>query len=362
MRAAVAFRPRDPATGRSVGSQPRSHGIMKQLNLCLLGFGNVGRALIELLLAKREEIRERYGIEWHITGVASRNIGWLAWPEGLGGAELLSSETISRASRATSINEWLTSARADLLFEVTSLNPLTGEPAISHVRAALEMGAHVVTANKGPVAHAYHELKRLAEERGRRFMFEATAAHCLPIFSLFRENLPAAEVLGFSGILNSTTNIILEEMERGRTFEEGVEHAQALGITETDPSYDVDGFDTAVKVCAVANVLMGVRLKLEEVRREGIRGLEASRVRSARLEGAPFKLVARASRADDGRVTASVRPEQVPLTDLFATVSGSSLIAHFELDVIGGLSLMGHRPDLRSTAYGLLADFINAVR
>lgn len=335
---------------------------MKQLNLCLLGFGNVGRALIELLLAKREEVRERYGIEWRITGVASRNIGWLVQPEGLRGAELLSGEIGAHPHRAADINEWLTAARADLLFEVTSLNPLTGEPATSHVRAALEMGAHVVSANKGPVAHAYHELKRLAEERGRRFMFEATAAHCLPIFSLFRENLPAAQVLGFRGILNSTTNIILEEMERGRTFEGGVEHAQALGITETDPSYDVEGFDTAVKVCAIANVLMGARLRLEEVQREGISGLEASQVRSARLEGRPFKLVARADRAADGRVTASVRPEQVPLTDPFATVGGSSLIAHFDLDVIRGLSLIGHRPDLRSTAYGLLADFINAVR
>jgi homoserine dehydrogenase len=335
---------------------------MKQVNLCLLGFGNVGRALVELLLAKREEVREHYGIEWRITGVATRSIGWLAWPEGLDGAGLLSGEISSRVPQPANIDEWLSAAQADLLFELTSLNPLTGEPAISHVRAALERGSHVVTANKGPLAHAYHELKCLAEERGRRFMFEATAAHCLPIFSLFRENLPAAGLLGFSGILNSTTNIILEEMERGRTFSEGVESAQALGITEADPSYDVDGFDAAVKVCAIANVLMGARLRLEEIKREGIRGLEASLVRSARSEGRPFKLVARAGRAADGQVTASVRPEQVPLSHPFATVSGSSLIAHFELDVLRGLSLIAHRPDLRSTAYGLLADFINVVR
>lgn len=335
---------------------------MKQLNLCLLGFGNVGRALVELLLVKSGELRERYGIEWRLTGVATRRMGWRAWPAGLDGAELLSGEISSSVPQPTNIGEWLAASRADVLFEITSLEPHTGEPAISHVRAALEMGAHVVTANKGTLVHAYRELSCLAEERGRRFLFEAAAAHCLPVFSLFRENLPAAELLGFSGILNSTTNIILEEIERGRTFNEGVEQAQALGITETDPSYDVDGFDAAVKVCAIVNVLMGARLRLEEVQREGIRGLEETLVRSARSDGRPFKLVARAHRTAEGMVTASVRPEQIPLSHPFAAISGSSLIAHFELDVLAGLSLIAHRPDLRSTAYGLLADFINAVR
>ncbi len=207
------------AKGTAAGSGPFPNEVcMKPLNLCLLGFGNVGRALVELLLAKREEMRERYGVEWRITGVATRRLGWLAWPEGLDGAKLLSGDIPLPVPQPTNIDEWLSASHPDLLFEVTSLNPLTGEPAISHVRAALEMGSHVVTANKGPLAHAYHELRRLAGGRGRRFMFEATVAHCLPVFSLFRENLAASNLFSFSGILNSTTNIILEEMERGHSF------------------------------------------------------------------------------------------------------------------------------------------------
>jgi homoserine dehydrogenase len=336
---------------------------MKNFNLCLLGFGNVGRALVSLLAEKSDEMREQFGIEWRVTGVATRRMGWLASPEGFNAEELLSGPITSRVSpEPKDVGEWLAAARCDVLFETTSLEPLTGEPAVTHVRAALERGAHVVTANKGTIVHAYRELSELARARGLRFMFEATVADCMPIFSLLRELLPTARVLGFEGLLNSTSNVVLETLAAGDSFDEGVRRAQAMGITETDPAYDVDGWDAAVKVCALANVLMGANLKLEEVRREGIRGLDADAARAAQREGRPFKLVARARRADDGRVRAVVRPEQVEPRGPFGTVSGTTLAIHFELDVLPGLTLVAHDPNLRSTAYGLLADFINAVR
>jgi homoserine dehydrogenase len=192
-------------------------------------------------------------------------------------------------------------------------------------------------------------------------MFEATVADCLPVFSMFRECMPAARITGFRAILNSTTSIIIEEMERGRTFEEGVRRAQEVGVTETDPGYDVDGWDSAVKVCAMVRVLMRASLKLEEIEREGIRHLESKRVQDARADGHPIKLVSRAERSN-GRVRASVRPEQVSPADPLAMTSGTSLLIHFELDVLPGLTMMAHSPNLKSTSYGLLADFINAVR
>lgn len=335
---------------------------MKRYNLCLLGFGNVGRALAALLVEKRDAMRERYGIEWRITGVATRRMNWLASAEGFDIAELLSGEVASAISPPSNVSEWLAAARADVLFETTSLQPETGEPAVSHVRAALEMGAHAITANKGTIVHAYRELTELARAHRRRFMFEATVADCLPVFSLFRENLPAAELRSFSGLLNSTTNVILEEIERGGTFDDGVRRARSLGVTETDPGYDVDGWDSAVKVCAIANVLMNTPLKLDEVRREGIRHLDARAVCEARAEGRPYRLIARAERTTDGRLAAFVRPEQLAPTDSFAKLEGTSLAIQFELDVLPGLTLIARGPDLRSTAYGLLSDFINAVR
>jgi len=336
---------------------------MKTFNLCLLGFGNVARALVPLLVEKSEEMREQFRIEWRVTGVATRRRGWLAAPGGFGVEELLSGEIASQVSpQPTDVKEWLASARCDVLFETTSLEPRTGEPAVTHARAALSTGAHVVTANKGTIVHAYRELSELARARGRRFMFEAAVADCLPVFSLFRETLPASRVVAFSGVLNSTTTVILEEIAAGHTFDEGVRRARELGITETDPTHDVDGWDAAVKTCALANVLMGAGLKLEDVRREGIRALRDEEVRAASADGEPFRLVARARRGDGGRVAASVRPERVAPRGPFASVTGTTLAIHFGLDVLSGLTLVSHEPNLRSTSYGMLADFINAVK
>ena len=335
---------------------------MKNFNLCLLGFGNVGRALARLLVEKSEELRDGFGIDWRVTGVATRRAGRLAAPEGFSTGELLSGELPARAARvAGGIGDWLAAARCDVLFETTPLEPSTGEPAVSHVRAGLEYGAHVVTANKGTIVHAFEELSGLARARGRRFMFEATVADC-PVFSLFRGSLPVARLLSFEGVFNSTTNVILEEVAAGGTFDAGVRRAQELGVAEADPAHDVDGWDSAVKCCALANVLMGAGLKVGDVSREGIRGLGDEEVRAAHVEGRPFRLVARARPDAGGRVVASVRPERVEPRGPFGAVRGTTLAVHYELDVLPGLTVVAHDPDLKSTAYGLLADFINAVR
>lgn len=347
-----------------------SRGV-KTFNLCLLGFGNVGRALARLLVEKSDELRDEFGIAWRVTGVATRRLGWLVEPAGFDIDRLLAGETTETPPPPSpspssppprDVREWLRLAGGDVLFETTSLEPLTGQSAVAHVRAALEMGLHAVTANKGAVVHGYGELSELAQARGRRFMFEATVADCLPVFSMFRESLPGARLLGFKGLLNSTTTVILEEMERGQTFDAGVERARQLGITETDSSYDVDGWDAAVKVCALANVLMGAPVRLAEIAREGIRDLDARSVRAAREAGRPVRLVGRAARDAGGRVTASVRPEEIGPGDPLANLTGSSLSINFALDVLSGLTVTAHGPNLQSTAYGLLADFINAVR
>lgn len=335
---------------------------MKPFNLCLLGYGNVGHALVELLMEKRALMREQYGIECRVTGVASRRLGWIAWPDGLDEAKLLADEFSNQVSpMPAEVNEWLKAARADVLFEITSVEARTGEPAVKHCRAALESGAHAITANKGAVVHGFAELQRLARERGRRFLFESAVADCLPVFSLFRGSFPAARLVGFRGVLNSTTSFIIEAMEQGRTFEDGVRRAQELGMAETDPGYDVDGWDAALKATAIANVLMKANLKLTDVRREGVRNLDAAIVQRARMEGKPFKLIARAKREADESVSVAVGPEQLSSDDMFANLKGGSLAVHFELDVLPGLTVVAHGPNLKSTAYGLLADFIEAV-
>ena len=318
---------------------------MRRYRACFIGFGNVGRALARLLETKSTEMRERYAIETEVVGVATRRTGWRAGETEFPG-----------------IDEWLAATKPDVVFETTSLNPETGQPAIEYLRKSLQAGAHTITANKAPIVYAYDELNDLAVAKGKRFLFEATVLDSAPVFSLFRETLPAAKVRGFSGAFNSTTNVILETMEAGRSFDEGVKTAQDLGVAETDPSHDVEGWDSIMKVCAISRVILRTPLMPGNVRREGIRGLDPATLQAARAEGKPYKLISRATVNSDGSVAASVRPEQVAAADPLGGVRGTSLAIHFELDMIPGLTIMSHRPNLQSTAYGLLADFINATK
>jgi homoserine dehydrogenase len=294
-------------------------------------------------------------------------MGWIADARGLDVEALLCDgfATKSRAgipalSASHDVSSWLRLAKADVLFEATSLSPRDGRPAIDHIRAALEMGAHAITANKGPIVHAYEELSSLAVSKGRRFLFESTVMDGAPIFAMFRDNLPVVHLHGFRGILNSTTNVILSGMEVGFSFDAALAKAQQIGIAETDPSNDIEGWDAAVKVAALIRVLMDVPIQLDEIQREGIGKLSGEAVRAARAEGKPYKLVCRAWRTGQ-RATASVRPEQVPLSDPLAWVAGTSSIVYFETDIFPGLAVTENNPGLETTAYGMLADFVRAV-
>jgi homoserine dehydrogenase len=342
---------------------------MPHYNLALLGFGNVGRALARLLLRKQDELKTRYDITFAVTGIATSRHGVAFDPNGLDlerALEIAKSggnlSQISNQQSATGNNlDFIRKTSAHALFENTPVSYDDGEPAITHIRTALELGMHALTANKGPVVHAYRELTTLAAQHGVRFFHESTVMDGAPIFSLFRGTLPAAQLKSFRGILNSTTNLILGRMENGESFENAVKYAQKIGIAETDPSGDVDGWDAAIKVSALATVLMDIPLKPDQVDRTGIGGLTSEDVARAAAEGKRWKLVCSATRTENG-VTARVAPELVgPESPMFG-VSGTSSIVQFETDVLGLLSVVEDNPGPDTTAYGLLADFVNAVR
>jgi homoserine dehydrogenase len=297
--------------------------------------------------------------------VATRRLGWLANAGGLDVNALLSDSfpaSLTGESSSHNVREWLRLAQADVLFEATSLSPQDGQPAIDHIRAALEAGAHAITANKGPVVHAYEELNSFAAAKEKRFLFESTVMDGVPIFAMFRDNLPTIQLHGFHGILNSTTNVILGGMEEGLSFDESLKRAQQIGVAEADPANDIEGWDAAVKVAVLVRVLMGVPIHLKDIQRKGIGKLRGETVRAARADGKPYKLVCRAQRSNhDQGVIASVQPEQVPLSDPLAWVSGTSSIVYFETDVFPGLAITENNPGLEATAYGMLADFVSAV-
>lgn len=338
------------------------------VNIAFLGFGNVGRALARLLLRKTAVLEQDYGVTYSITGIATYSRGLAVNPAGLdlnaalslvdSGAKL---DTLHTGASVADTAAFITACPADVVMEATWLNPHTGQPATDYVRAALEAGRHVVTANKGPVAFAYRDLMQLARERQRGFFFESTVMDGAPVLGMGREALLASTVHRIRGILNSTTNYVLTCLENGIPFEEAVAQAQRIGVAEADPSTDLEGWDAAVKIVVLANVLMGADLRPADVARTGITDISNSDAQAALASGERIKLVCEAVRQDD-MVCAIVRPMRLPFSDPLSQVSQTSSAVTFELDTLHHLTLIEGDTDPTTTAYGMLVDMLNILR
>ncbi|CAN5163615.1 homoserine dehydrogenase [soil metagenome] len=326
------------------------------VRVAFLGFGSVGRALHALLERRRDALAREHGIVCIVTGVASRSIGWRANAAGFD-----PSRPTGAACR--DIHHWLAESGADVVFEAIALDPHTGQPALDYLRAVLEHGAHAISANKGPLVHGYRELLHLAADCGLQYRFEAAVMDGAPVFSLVRECLPLARLRSVRGVFTSTATVVLEAVEEGRSIDEGIARAQRLGIAEADPSYDVEGWDSAVKLCAVANVLLGGDLRPGDVVREGIRSLTEIAVQQARAEGRPYRLVGEVGRDVAGVIRARVAPMQCSTVDALGVVRGATLVMHYEAEVFpGGLTVTSLDPDPTTTAYGMLADLVSIAR
>jgi len=327
---------------------------VRRYAVAFLGFGNVARALARLLESRQSELAVRYGVSCHATGVASRSLGW--WADAAG----LTPNSPQSATRCYDIGDWLLTARPDVLFESIALDAHTGQPALDYLAETLRLGVHAVSANKGPVVYGYQRLNALADSHAKLYRFEAAVMDGAPVFSLVRRCLPLAGIRGVSGVFTSTATVVLETVERGGSIDDGIREAQGLGIAESDPTYDVDGWDTVVKLCAVSNVILERALRPADVQRTGIRNLDPTIVRAAHRDGHPYRLVGRVS-VDHDAVDARVEPEQVPAGSALA-VSGTTLVTHYDAAVFpGGLTMTSFAPDLTTTAYGMFADFLECI-
>jgi homoserine dehydrogenase len=338
------------------------------VNMALLGFGNVGRALARLLLRKTEVLSQEYGVTFSVTGIATHSRGLAINPTGLDLTQALSLvdsgeklDSLHQGAPVANTAAFITACPADVVLEATWLNPHTGQPATDYVRAALEAGRHVVTANKGPVAFAYRELTQLARKHDRGFFFESTVMDGAPVLGMGREAFLASTVSRIRGILNSTTNYVLTCLENGIPFDEAVAQAQRIGVAEADPSTDLEGWDAAVKTVVLANVLMGADLRPTDVARTGIMGITPSDAQAALAADTRIKLVCEAVRQDN-MVLATVRPMRLPFADPLSQVSQTSSAVTFELDTLHHLTLVEGDTDPTTTAYGMLVDMLNILR
>ena len=259
---------------------------------------------------------------------------------------------------AVSVDEFLDRSKAEVVMELTTLDPATGEPAITHIRKAFARGMHVVTANKGPIAHAYAILRNEAKKAGLQFRFESTCMDGAPVFNMVRCNLPGVKVLGFTGVLNSTSKVVIAAMRHGLSMEEGIDEARKLGITEADASYDIDGWDSAAKAAALANVLMDAQVTPLDVDRKGIGRLTKAKLQEMTARRKTVCLVSRGTRIPSG-VKLRVRAEVLDDTDILASVQGTSNLLLLHTDLMGTVGTVSISPGVEQTAYGVFSDLVD---
>jgi len=340
-------------------------------NLAFIGFGNVARALARLLIRKQDLLKSKYDVIFSFTGIATGRHGFAVNPNGLDVNKAL--QLIEKGQSIFPLSSFhvqdslavIKHSNAAVIFENSPVNTQTGQPALDHIRMALGLGMHAITANKGPVVYGYRELTTLARSKGKIFGFESTVLGGAPVFSVFRETFPLAELSSFKGILNATTNIILSRMENGESYEDAVKFCQSIGVAETDPSNDVDGWDAAIKVAALITVLMDTAFTPQQVNPTGIRGITPEMIAKAKSEGKRYKLVCSVEKAG-GQIKARVTPELLDSSSPLYGVMNSSTGVSFRTDVLPDYSItISEREGMAGgpveTAYGLFADFVNAV-
>jgi len=332
------------------------------VKILLIGFGGVGQTLAQIFLEKSRypNLKE---FNPKVVGICTKSHGSLSNPSGINlkraldqmkeGGFRKDNPEISSFSPLEAIEK----IDFDVLVELSTLSiESEGEPARTHVQKALEKGCHVVTANKGPIAFAYQELSALAHSKNVKFLFESTVMDGTPVFNLARHCLKGCQILSLEGILNSTSNFVLSSMEAGLDMEKAIEEAQRRGFAERNPLLDLEGWDSACKISALANVLMGGQITPLQVEREGIRGLKIDDVERAKKEGKHFKLICRAWKEDG--IKASVKLETFPSDHHYSSVVYRGTILRIETDLLAPIFITATTPSLYYTAYGVLNDLL----
>ena len=368
--------------------EPAPAQRLREVKLCLLGFGSVARALCGLLTAQEHMLAKRHGLRVLIAAAGTRH-GSLLDPAGMTPAEVLAAVGDGPAppQAARPAPELLAASGADVLVELTVMGDLSGvaagatsytPAATGHVLEAFRLGMDVVTANKGPIAWSWPEVSAVAEAEGRRIRFESTVMDGLPVFSLLEYTLPDCTLLGFDAVFNATTNFLIDAMGTGRSYEDALAQVQSDGYAEADPSNDVDGWDAASKAAALANVVMGAGITPADVERESLRDVPLERILRARAGGRRLRLVSSVRReppapgqaappgagpsATTSRVRARLRAEELDIDHPLAAVGGESLGALLHTDLMADVLVSERHALVPQTAYGVYADLLHLCR
>ncbi len=341
---------------------------MKTLKIAQIGFGTVGQGLLEIIQTKSKDLVETEGVEVRVVAISDFQKGSVADPDGIDIGRALeavkdggSLDSYEGGSHGWDALTTISECGADVMCEATFTDLETGEPAISHVKAALEKGMHVTTTNKGPVVLAAREMMDLARKNGVQFLFEGAVMSGTPTLSFAMKNLAGCTISKIEGILNGTTNYMLTEMEAGKDYDIALKQAQELGYAEAVPDADVEGFDAAGKVVILANLLLGAAIGPKDVDRTGITGLSIGQLEKAAKDGLRYKLIGSAEKTATG-IAASVKPIALPLADPLAGVGGATNALTFHTDLLGPVTVVGAGAGRVETGFALLQDLLDIAR
>lgn len=337
--------------------------------LAFIGYGTVGQGLTEILLEKKDLLEKKYNFTTTIVAISDLKKGSVYDENGLDMEKILKlvksgkkldeyPDGVKGLDSLRTINDTC----ADTIVEVTFTDVKTGEPAITHIKAALEAGKHVVSTNKGPVVKQVLDLLKLAKSKKVHYGFEGVVLAGTPVVNLAEYTLAGNQIKGFKGILNGTTNYILTRMEEGMSYEDALAKAQELGYAEADPTGDVEGLDALGKVVILTNVVLGKNIEWQDVERTGITNISKEDIEDAKLQGMRWKLIGSAKIQDDGSVKANVKPIKLPFNDPLAGVNEATNALTFFTDELGSVTIIGPGAGRRETGFSLLIDLLNINR
>ena len=339
--------------------------MSKQYKLAIIGFGNVGQGLAKILVDRQGLLEEKFGLKILIVAVCDLHKGSIADPEGLDPGELLSHiekygdiNKIQSQFSGWNSEETIAKSGADILVELAYTDLTTGEPALSHVKQALNNGMHVSMTNKGPVALAFPELRKMAADNNVQIGIEGTVMSGTPSLALGNEMLLAAGITKIQGILNGTTNYILCEMEKGLEYQTALKQAQELGYAEADPSGDVNGHDASAKVVILGNLFMDLALTLSDIDCTGIAKITAKDIEQATEQNKHWKLIGTVEKTKTGFI-ASVKPEMIAKEHPLASISGATNAITYSTELLGDITLIGPGAGRLETGYAVIEDILS---
>lgn len=334
------------------------------MRVLLIGFGAVGRSFVELIDSEERTLASEYGLRPKMVGIVDSK-GAAIDPAGLDLRAALASkerrgslEGMAGALYRPGMTgvEAVREVDCEVVIEATPTDLKHGEPGLSHIRAAMKEGRHVICTNKGPLALAMPALIELAQHNGIMFKFSGTVGGGTPVLDFAKRCLEGSQIRSISGILNGTSNYILSRMAaEGIQMDVALKEAQKLGYAEADPTYDIGGFDTACKLVITSNYVLGTHLSLKDVSVKGITDVTMEDVEAARKKGYTIKLIGRMSKS------AKVSPEEIAATHPL-NVSGTFNAIAFDTHPAGEITLVGKGAGGKETASSVIRDLIEIRR